>query len=170
MRVGEPLRACRADLIFPEEAMLDLDVLFVNTRSPKAGRRGRGKVQHSRITDPTAIRMARIAFYALEPHEDLYPAAAATYRRRWDSLLEVFGIHKSLKLTPGGLRGGGAIYLYHQSTAVPDILWRMRLKHLATLDSYLQETAASTIPAKLSSHTRRSLMVSSRFLSLMLQT
>ena len=170
MRVGEPLRACRADLVFPEEAMLDLQVLFVNVTSPKAGRRGKGKVQHARLTDATAIEIARRAFFALKPDERLFPATPATYRRRWDKLLENFRIPKTLNLTPGGLRGGGAIYLYHNAAAVTDILWRMRLKHLATLESYLQEIAAVSVLTKLSFDSRRSLMACSRFLSLMLQT
>ena len=45
--------------------------------------------------------------------------------------------------TPGGLRGGGAVAAYFEGTTIADLLWRMRIKHMATLDSYLQEVAAA---------------------------
>ena len=47
-------------------------------------------------------------------------------------------------LTPGSLRGGGAVHLYHQGVPIADLLWRLRLKQVTTLENYLQETAAST--------------------------
>ena len=41
------------------------------------------------------------------------------------------------------------MHLYHQGVPISDLLWRLRLKHLATLESYLQETAASGVFGKL---------------------
>ena len=63
-------------------------------------------------------------------------------RRRWDHLLATLGVPKSLAITPRSLRGGGACYLYHRSTPITDILWRMRLRQVATLEFNLQEAAA----------------------------
>lgn len=154
MRVGEPLRACRRDLLLPEEACLSVEVCFLNVQNPKAGRRGRGQVQHARISDTSAVALCRAAFGSLPPDELLFPAAAATYRRRWDHLLASLYIAPSLRLTPGCLRGGGAVHLYHQDTPVADILWRMRLRHLVTLEHYLQETAALNVMQQLPENAR----------------
>lgn len=38
----------------------------------------------------------------------------ATYRHRWGKLLESLEIRKDIGLTPGGLRGGEAIHMYHK--------------------------------------------------------
>lgn len=47
MRIGEPLRALRSDLVLPTEAFLDEHVCFISIQKPKSRRRGKGK------TDPT---------------------------------------------------------------------------------------------------------------------
>eukprot|EP00438_Fugacium_kawagutii_P029903 Skav200720 [mRNA] locus=scaffold2650:194332:201147:- [translate_table: standard] len=153
-RIGEPLRARRSDLVLPEEAGLDLTACFLNIAHPKAGRRGKGRVQHARISNELAVTLARFAFGALRGDQLLFPAAAATYRRRWDAILAAFSLPRDLNLTPGCLRGGGAVFLYHSETPLTDILWRMRLRHLSTLENYLQETAASNILQRLPAETR----------------
>ena len=145
LRVGEPLRAKRSDLLLPEDCGLDREVLFLQIGQPKSGRRGKGRVQHSKVTHSQTIQLARAAFGALSPDDSLYPTTASTYRRRWDKLVETLGIDKKCNLTPGCLRPGGAVFLYHCETPIYDLLWRMRLKHLATLESYLQETAALNV-------------------------
>ncbi|CAE7267590.1 unnamed protein product [Symbiodinium microadriaticum] len=78
-----------------------------------------------------------IAFYGLARIGEVIK----TKRRRWDFLLEALGLDRC-ELTPGGLRGGGAVWAYHHGTAIADIQWRMRLKHQHTLVHYLQEVAA----------------------------
>lgn len=79
----------------------------------------------------------------------LYPASAATYRRRWDLVMMALQIPPEARLTPGSLRGGGAVHLYHQGVGISDLLWRLRLRHVITLESYLQETAAAGVFGKL---------------------
>lgn len=59
-----------------------------------------------------------------------------------------------LRLTPGGLRGGAAVMLYRKRTPIQDILWRLRLRSQSTLESYLQETAASSVFAALDDRVR----------------
>ena len=69
------------------------------------------------------------------------------YRQRWDKLLRALGIPADFHLTPGGLRGGGAVAAYRRGDQVSEIQWRMRLQHVGTLAFYLQEVAAlSVIP------------------------
>lgn len=155
MQVGEPLKAKRSDLLLPDEAGLQEDVCFLQVGAPKPGRRGRGKVQHARIFDPLSVKLAVTAFGALKADDLLYPVAPATYRRRLDHLLATLGIPKVLAITPGSLRGGGACYLYHRSTPITDILWRMRLRQVATLEFYLQEAAAMNTMQNLPHHVQQ---------------
>ena len=93
--------------------------------------------------------MPEKVFTKLMPQETLYPASPGTYRRRWDLLLSHLGVPKSIGLTPGALRGGGAVFSYHEGAQISEILWLMRLKSLITLESYLQETAALNVMQQL---------------------
>ena len=145
MRIGERITAVRGDLILPEEAALQQKVCFLRVSKPKPGRRGRGRIQHARIDDEFAVDVAVAAFTYLDPSEKLFAATASTYRRRWDRVTAALKIPASVNITPGGLRGGGAVHMYHRSLPVSDILWRMRLRQQTTLESYLQETATITI-------------------------
>ena len=58
-------------------------------------------------------------------------------------------------LTPGGLRGGGAVEAYRRGLPVSEIQWRMRLKHQHTLEFYLQELGAVSALAGLNSSAAR---------------
>ena len=149
MRIGEPLRASRSDLVLPSESFLDEDVCFVSIQKPKSRRRGKGKTQHSKITDAATVKFAAALFDGMPAASALYPSSAATFRRRWDRVMMALEIPPESRLTPGSLRGGGAVHLYHQGVAISDLLWRLRLRHIITLESYLQETAASGVFAKL---------------------
>lgn len=168
MRIGEPLRARRADLMLAHEASLTSDICFLKISAPKAGRRGKGLVQHSRITDASTVSLATGVFSQLAGEELLYPASASTYRKRWDMLLMALQVPPSSQLTPGCLRGGGAVYLYHTAQPLVEILWRMRLRHLSTLESYLQETAAENVVQKLPYHSKEKLFLCAKFLPLLL--
>lgn len=170
MRLGEPLRARRRDLLLPEDAGLESKVCFLRVGRPKPGRRGRGKVQHAKIFHEPTVDLVRLAFGGLAPDDFLYPASAGTYRRRWDVLLQTLGVPSDSHVTPGGLRGGGCIYLYHNSTPIQDILWLMRLRHQVTLEHYLQECAAANILQELSAPTRRRIQASSNMLPFLVQT
>jgi hypothetical protein len=158
MRIGEPLLAVRSDLMLPSEAFLDPNVCFVRVGAPKPGRRGRGKVQHARVTDLATVQLAEFAFGKLERSALLYPISQSSFRRRWDALLKALGVPKHLGLTPACVRGGGAVTLYHQSVSVPDILWRMRLRHIATLEFYLQESAATNLMQQVPKSSKQQLL------------
>ena len=164
MRVGEPLKATRADLVLPRDSWVNSEVLFLKINAPKPGRRGRGRVQHSKVTEELIVQLVDKIFGLMEPSDRLYAGSPSTYRRRRDKLLEHFRIPKGVQLTPGGLRGGGATYMYHSGVPVQDVLWRLRLRHLQTLESYLQEVAADSALAKLPSDCRESLRVCAKFL------
>lgn len=149
-RVGEPLSAQRKDLILPDEAGLSDSVCFLNIAAPKTSRRGRGRTQHTKITDAATVQLAKTVFSHLRPDEPLYPSTLDSYRRRWGRLLMTLGVPSSARLTPGCVRGGGAVHLYHVGTPIANIQWVMRLKVLQTLEHYLQETAALGVLNQLS--------------------
>ena len=170
MRAGETLRAKRSDLLLPCDSGLERNVLFLQVQKPKPGRRGRGRVQHARITDSFAIRVATAIFEHLQPGEFLYPVSPSTFRRRWDHILSVLGIPSALRLTPGCLRSGGCVFWYHQDMPVNDILWHMRLRHVATLEHYLEETAAINLMLQLPSATRTRIKSCAQMLPFIAQT
>ena len=143
-RISEVLKCRRCQLVLPDDMLSTMDVGFLSLESSKTATRGRPKVQHIRVDDPAACRLIAIAFASLRPEEFLFPMSPAAFRTRWDKFLAAFGIGKSANLTPGGLRGGGAVAAYHARMPVGDIQWRMRLKHMHTLEYYLQEVAALT--------------------------
>ena len=154
LRISEPLRARRQDLLLPSETGSDLQALFINIEKSKTSYRGRGIIQHTKVVEELALEVTERVCGALRPEESLYPATPSTYRRRWDALLHCLQIDKSWGLTPGTLRAGGAIYAYHQGLQVTEILWLMRLRNLTTLESYLQSAAAMNILLKLPEHVR----------------
>lgn len=104
MRLGEPLCARQRDLVLPEEAGLAGKVCFLRVGRPKPGRRGRGRVQHARISDAATVDLVKVAFGDLDADDLLYPCSAGAYRRRWDALLSALGVGRETKITPGGLR------------------------------------------------------------------
>lgn len=60
--------------------------------------------------------------------------------------------------------GGGALEEYRRGSEIPRLLWRMRLRHQQTLESYIQETAADSFLAQLSPECRRRIFLMSDFL------
>ena len=70
---------------------------------------------------------------------------------------------KKLQPTPAGIRGGGAILAYKRGEGIQDILWRMRLTHQKTLESYLQELAADSILVRLPTTSKRRIRCAASF-------
>ena len=64
-------------------------------------------------------------------------------------IADALGIPVGAQLTPGSLRPGGTIHLNHSGLAIADLMWRLRLRQISTLESYLQETGASNVLASL---------------------
>ena len=87
----------------------------------------------------------------------MYDGSAGVFRKRWDFLLSQLGVDSSLHVTPGGLRGGGAVECYRKGMHIADLVWRMRLKQISTLESYLQEVAAMSLLTDLTPQSRRSM-------------
>ena len=144
-RVGEVIKCTRKQLLLPSD-VLESDckdaylVLYVS----KTMFRQPAKIQHMKVTDRYIVRLLSIIFNGYDKSTLLFYGGAGIYRRRWNYLLDVLQVPAKVALTPGGLRGGGAVHAYRSNVDLPSLLWRMRIKHAATLEAYLQETAALT--------------------------
>eukprot|EP00438_Fugacium_kawagutii_P031471 Skav222640 [mRNA] locus=scaffold10:352718:353311:- [translate_table: standard] len=148
-RPGEPLRETRGSLLLPSDLMLETDVpAYVRICHPKTGRRGGGRVQHITISDRQFVLFLERVFQNVKKDERLYHCSPSSFRRRWDSILRALMIDHRFRLTPGGLRGGGCVHAFRQHGDLQLLLWQMRIKHLTTLENYLQEVMAdSVVPA-----------------------
>ena len=91
---------------------------------------------------------------SLRSSEPLFPGSPGVYRRRWDKRLAALEIPSRFKLTPGCLRGGGAVAACRRKMPVADIQWTMRLQNQSTLAYYLQEVSAESVLPKLSAKAR----------------
>ena len=155
-RIGEVLQCTRQDLLLPSDDLWNQGTsAFLRLGSSKTATRGRPKVQHLKIIDPTAVALVAKVYSPLAKSEPLFSLSAAAYRYRWNAILRRLGLAAELRLTPGGLRGGGAVEAYRKGIAVTEIQWRMRLKHLHTLEFYLQELGAVSALAALDSAASR---------------
>ena len=95
------------------------------------------------------VRLVAAAFSGVGSIFDVVSTSASTYWRRRDKIADALGIPVGAQLTPGSLRPGGTIHLNHSGLAIADLMWRLRLRQISTLESYLQETGASNVLASL---------------------
>ena len=147
-RIGEIFQARRADLLTPSDLFRTDGRFFLRIRDPKS--RGRGaRVQYKTIQlepDIAAFMMSTAAL--LRPSESLYFGNPNVYRRHWDRLMISLGVPLSLRITPGSVRGGGAVAAYQNGALISELQWQMRLRNQNTLAYYLQEiSAGSVLPA-----------------------
>lgn len=145
-RVGEVLRLRRRELLLPSDLLDDEhSAAYVVLWKSKTSTRQPARVQHLKLVDERAIRMLE-TIYRMQPKERfLYHGSPSMYRTRWDYLLKLLEIPAELRLTPSGLRGGGSIELYRRGESITNIQWRMRIRNVSTLESYIQEVAAVSL-------------------------
>lgn len=113
--------------------------IFFRIQRPKPGRRGIGRVQHTKISVESACKFLSFALEKLPSEAFVYPGSAGTFRTRWEKLLKGLRIPEGSNLTPAGLRAGGAVELYRRGLPIADIMWTLRLKNIETLQHYLQQ-------------------------------
>lgn len=140
-RVGEVLKLRRSDLLLPSDLLDDEhSAAYVVLWKSKTSTRQPARVQHLKVVDTRAIRLLE-SIYGEQPKIDsLYHGTPSVYRRRWDFLLQMLQIPSELRL-----RGGGSIELYRKGESIVNIQWRMRIRHIGTLESYIQEVAAVSL-------------------------
>ncbi len=140
-RPGEVLQATRVHLVFPTDVGQSSGPIFFRIQKPKPGRRGLGRVQHTKILSDAVVKFLAAFLGDLKPQMHIYDGSAGAFRTRWNRLLSGLHVPLSCGLTPGGLRAGGTVELYRQGCPITDILWTLRLKNLETLQHYLQEVS-----------------------------
>ncbi|CAE7242495.1 Fem1b [Symbiodinium sp. CCMP2592] len=153
-RPGEFVRAMRDQLLTSADLLETGQEFFLRIPEPKTRRRG-ARVQHARIKAPEFIlKFLGKVFQPLAGSCALYPGSPNMYRRRWDSLLKALLVEPTHRLTPGSLRGGGAVRAFRGGEPLSEVQWRMRLRHQETLGYYLQEVTALSVLPSLSSPSR----------------
>ena len=144
-RVGEVLHCCREDLLLPgDDLWATAKHAFLRLRRSKTSGRGRPQIQHLRITDADAIALLEVIYGGKEASYPLYLKSPSAFRYRWNIFLKRLSIEPTVGLSPGGLRGGGAVEAYRQGLGISELQFRMRLKNQHTLEFYIQELAAVT--------------------------
>ena len=143
-RIGEFLSAQRKDILTPHDLLCEDDVIYVRILLPKTRRRG-ASTQYATISEPSVVRFLVSVWQELQPNDLLYGGSPSAFRRRWDATLTKIGVGPQHRLTPGSLRGGGAVSCHRRGMPIADLLWRMRLQNVKTLSFYLQETTAMSI-------------------------
>ena len=164
-RLGEVLKCKRRDLLLPSDLLEEhRGCAFVVLWESKTSQVDilQIKVQHLRITDSYTINLLETAYGGSDPSESLYQGSPSVYRHRWNSLLTILQVPSSCRLTPGGLRGGGAVEAYRNGVGIYDIQWRMRVRSQSTLESYIQEVAAISVLSELDHSTLHSVRCASQ--------
>lgn len=162
-RLGEILQCTRSDVMLPRDCMeLGYGPIFVRLRNFKSKLRQPAKVQHLRVSDAPACKLLNLLIRRLPPDLSLFGQSPYQYRKRWNALLDIFGISKQLRVTPGGLRGGFAVSAYRAGRPVQDIQWSMRLRSQVTLECYLQEAAALNAFAALDESVRSDVLAAAQ--------
>ena len=145
-RVGEVLRCRKFDLILPADTMEpDVRAAFLQLRTFKSRSRQPARIQHMKINDAYAVELLTKVYYLYEPQRILFYGTASQFRKRWDFLLRSLQVDREINLTPGGLRGGFAVWSYRKGVPISEILWQLRLRQQSTLESYLQEVGTLTV-------------------------
>eukprot|EP00435_Cladocopium_sp_Y103_P045991 s3612_g13.t1 len=157
-RLGEIILCCREDLLLPRDLLEASKAAFLRLRRFKSLTRQPARVQHMRIAEPLALTLLDRIFGRLDFDAPLFPGSAYQYRLRWNLILTDLSVPVELGLTPGGLRGGSAVFHYRAGRPIADLLWLMRLRSQSTLESYLQEVAALNVLGALSAHSRSSVL------------
>ena len=160
LRPGEFLKLRRSDVLLPSDIYSEnVDTVFLKIGEPKTRFRGRGRTQHASIYDRFTIQLLERFLKPMKYNQLVYPISPSSFRRRWDKIISHIGVPAKLKLTPGSLRSGGAIAEYRKGGDLSRLLWRMRLRHLITLENYVQEMAAENFSASLSPAVRHRVFI-----------
>lgn len=86
-RISEVLKACRGDLVLPSDQFSSvLCAAFLKVSNPKTKRRGKGKVQHLKLCEPSSVAFLEKIFGPLHSSLALFPFSAAAFRARTVSL------------------------------------------------------------------------------------
>ena len=113
---------------------------IVRIRHPKTSRTpGHAQHQYSTILDPGLARWLASAIDDLRGFgPELWPHGYPRFVKVWDYALKCLKL-ADVRLTPAGLRGGGATHDWLRTRDLPALRRRGRWNREATLERYLQE-------------------------------
>ena len=109
LRPGELLKLRRRDVTLPSDLASPTSPLFLRLRASKTSRKhGAATHQHARIDAADMIELAEALVGELRPKERIFGWKYRGLRRHWDAIFkDRLGFER---LTPSGLRSGGAIH------------------------------------------------------------
>lgn len=161
-RPSEPLLAARRNLILPRDRLEPSSTIaYLKIVKSKTSGRGNARIQHATIEHAEFVNFLQAVFSDSSGSERVYACSSSAFRRRWDAVLRCLDIPASAGLTRGGVRGGGCVAAFQSGCDMTKLLWKMRLKHLVTLENYLQEVSASTLIPSLPGRARSKIQASS---------
>ena len=142
LRPGELLKLRRRDVTLPSDLASRRSPLFIRLRASKTSRqRGAATHQHARIDAADVIELAEALLGELEPKQRIFGWKYRGLRSRWDEIFQRrLGFER---LTPSGLRSGGATQVLLMGGLESA---RLCLRHLAnsrSTERYLQEAGAA---------------------------
>ena len=120
--------------------------------------RQNARVQLLRISSGFVVHLLFFWFFVmLIVKSSFFHGSPQVYRSRWNHLLKLLRIPPSLLVTPGSLRGGGAVSWYRTGGNITDLLWAMRLKNISALKNYVQEVSAISLLTDLNNESKYSI-------------
>ena len=151
------LRAKRSHVLTPKDLLFETNTIYLRILHPKTRNRG-ARTQYSSTEVDFCVKLVSDVWDGLLPDQMIYDGSPSAFRTRWNALLKKLNILSSIHLTPGSLRGGGAIAAYRRGVAIEQLMWMMRVLHQRTLGFYLQEMVAASVlpslPASVLAHIR----------------
>jgi hypothetical protein len=118
--------------------------LHLQIVDPTSRFRGGSATQNVAVTGLEEVTFIALTVGSLPGDAKLYPLSDGAFRKRWDVLMQRLGVPLELGFTPASLRAGGTVSAYNSGVSINDLMWRLRLQNVRTLNHYLQEVATAT--------------------------
>ena len=142
LRPGELLKLRRRDVTLPSDLASRTSPLFIRIRASKTSRmRGAATHQHARVDAADVIELAEAFLGEMQPKERIFGWKYRGLRRHWDAIFkDRLGFER---LTPSGLRSGGATHALLTGGLESARLCLRHMVHSRSTERYLQEAGAA---------------------------
>ena len=142
LRPGEILKLRRRDVTLPSDLASRTSPLFIRIRASKTSRmRGAATHQHARVDAADVIELAEAFLGEMQPKERIFGWKYRGLRRHWDAIFkDRLGFER---LTPSGLRSGGATHALLTGGLESARLCLRHMVHSRSTERYLQEAGAA---------------------------
>ena len=126
--MGDVLRAKRSHVLTPKDLLFETNTIYLRILHPKTRNR-RAQTQYSSTEVGFCVKLVSDVWDGLLPDQMIYDGSPSAFHTRWNARLKKLNIPSSIHLTPGSLRGGGAIPAYRRGVAIEQRMWMMRVLH-----------------------------------------